>query len=183
MSKPSLVIVIVEDEHHEMLVRRYLKKRGMGPHQVTYLRSPSGEGSAEQWVRTRFAKEVSAYRNRRARAETALILIIDADIQTVQGRLAQIDRGLGEARIQAIDNSEQIARLVPKRNVETWILCLNGQLVDENTDYNKTRDDWNELIPPAAEALFQWTRPRVRAQVHCINSLLSGIRELNRLRF
>ena len=29
---------------------------------------------------------------------------------------------------------EQIARLVPKRNVETWILCLNGQAADEDTD-------------------------------------------------
>ncbi len=46
MSRPSLVIVIVEDEHHEMLIRRYLKKQGMGSHQVTYVRSPSGEGSA-----------------------------------------------------------------------------------------------------------------------------------------
>src|ERR1700719_3585712 len=124
MSKPSFVIVIVEDEHHEMLVRRYLKKGGMGSHQVTYVRSPSGQGSAEQWVRTRFVKEVAAYRNRQARAETALVLIIDADIHTVQGRLAQLNRALREGGIQAIANGEQIARLVPKRNVETWVLCL-----------------------------------------------------------
>lgn len=64
MSKPSFVIAIVEDEHHEMLVRRFLKKSGMGPHQVRYERSPLGEGSAERWVRTRFAKEVNAYRDR-----------------------------------------------------------------------------------------------------------------------
>lgn len=183
MSKPSLVIVIVEDEHHEMLARRHLKQRGMGPHQVTYLRSPSGGGSAEQWVRARFAKEVSAYRNRQTRAETALVLIIDADTHTVQGRLAQLDRALEEGMVQPISNSEQIARLVPKRNVETWILCLNGQPVDENTDYKTTRDDWNELIPPAAETLFQWTRPQVEVPIHCIDSLLSGIRELNRLGF
>jgi hypothetical protein len=183
MSKPSFVIVIVEDEHHEMLVRRYLKKRGMGPHQVTFVQSPSGEGSAEQWVRTRFAKEVRAYRNRQARAETALILVIDADTHTVRGRLTQLDRALREGGVQAVRNDEQIARVVPKRNVETWILCLNEQAVDEETDYKGRRDDWNELIPQAAETLFQWARSQAELPNHCIESLRAGIGELNRVRF
>jgi len=182
MSKPSFVIVVVEDEHHEMLVRRYLKKQGVGPHQVTYLRSPSGEGSAEQWVRTRFAKEVSAYRNRQARAATALILVIDADAHTVQGRLTQLSGALEERGIQAIGNAEQVARLVPKRNVETWILCLNAEAVDEETDY-KERGDWNELIPQAAATLFQWTRAQGELPDHCVGSLRTSIKELNRLRF
>ena len=183
MSKPSFVIVIVEDERHEMLVRRYLKKCGIGPHHVTYVRSPSGEGSAEQLVRTRFAKEVSAYRNRQARAATALILVIDADVHTVRDRLTQLNRGLGEGGVQPIGDAEQIARLVPKRNVETWILCLNEQPVDEETDYKKTRDDWTELIPQAAETLFQWTRPRAVPPNNCVDSLQSGISEMNRVRF
>jgi hypothetical protein len=152
MSKPSLAIVIVEDEHHEMLIRRYLKKHGMGSHQVTYVRSPSGGGSA--WVQSRFAKEVSACRNRQTRAESALILIIDADIHTVQERFSQLNRALAEGGIPAIGNDEQIARVVPKRNVETWILCLNEQHVNEDTDYKRTRHDWNELIPQAAETYF-----------------------------
>jgi hypothetical protein len=39
---------------------------------------------------------------------------------------------------QAVDvTREQIARLVPKPNIETWILCLNGQAVDEDTDLQK----------------------------------------------
>lgn len=181
MSKPSFVIVILEDEHHEMLVRRYLKKCGMGPHQVTYVRSPSGAGSAEQWVRTRFAKEVSAYRNRQARAATALIVVIDADAHTVQGRLTQLSGVLEESRIQAIGNAERVARLVPKRNVETWILCLNENPVDEETDYKVRRDDWNDLIPQAAATLFQWTRAEVPR--HCVESLRIGINELNRLTF
>jgi len=59
---------------------------------------------------------------------------------------------------QAVDvTREQIARLVPKRNIETWILCLNGQAVDEDTDYKRRRDDWTELIPEAAETLSKWT--------------------------
>jgi hypothetical protein len=59
---------------------------------------------------------------------------------------------------QAVDvTCEQIARLVPKRNIETWTLCLNGQAVDEDTDYKRRRDDWTELIPETAETLSKWT--------------------------
>jgi len=183
MSKPSSVIVIVEDERHEMLVRRYLKKCGMGAHQVTYVRSPSGAGSAEQWVRSRFAKEVSAYRNRRARATTALIVVIDADAHTVLRRLTQLSGELKQSGIQAIGNGEQVAQLVPKRNVETWILSLNQETVDEETDYKERRHDWNELIPEAATTLFRWTRTRAKLPYHCVASLRTGIKELNRLTF
>jgi hypothetical protein len=82
---------------------------------------------------------------------------------------------------EVVKDSEQIARLVPKRNIETWILCLNQQPVDEETDYTKTRNDWNELIPPAAKTLVQWTRSQAELPSHCVDSLRSGVRELKRL--
>jgi len=181
MPKPSQVIVLVEDERHEMLVRRYLRRRGMEPHQMTIVPFPAGKGSAEQWVRARFAKEVSAYRNRSARAATALIVMIDADNHTVHGRLSQLGEALRDGGKPPIHDDEQIARLVPKRNVETWILCLNDHQVDEVADYKGTREDWNELIPQASEALFQWTRPNFAVPNHCIDSLRTGIGELRRL--
>jgi hypothetical protein len=150
---------------------------------MTIRSSPSGGGSAEGWVRKRFIEEVVAYRGRQAKAETALIVVIDADTHTVQQRLNQLDQALKDGHKQAIAESEQIARLVPKRNIETWILCLNEHTVDEEADYKQTRNDWGELIPPAAETLFQWTRQEAELPSHCIASLWSGIRELNRLTF
>jgi len=181
MSKPSQMIALVEDERHEMLLRRFLTRCGMERHQVRFERSPSGEGSGERWVRTRFVREVNAYRSRRAKAATALIVMIDADTHTSQKRLQHLSQTLREARIQPIQSHERIAQLTPRRNVETWILCLNRHGVDELTDYKKTRDDWNEMISPAAEALFQWTRPGVTPPSYCVNSLEGGVRELNRL--
>lgn len=164
-----------------MLVYRYLKKRGL---RTRIESSPSGKGSAESWVRKSFAKEVGAYRKRQAKAATALIVVIDADTHTVQDRLNQLDQALRDAGKQRIDaGTEQIARLVPKRNIETWILCLTGQEVDEETDYKNAADGWNKLIPQAAEALFQWTRPKADLPNRCIDSLQSGVRELNRLKF
>jgi hypothetical protein len=183
VNKPSLVIVVLEDDHQKMLVYRYLIKRGLKAYAMRIERSPSGEGSAESWVRKRFVKEVTAYRNRQAR--TALIVVIDADTGTVQDRLRQLDRALTDSGKSTVDTgTEQIARLVPKRNIETWVLCLlNIQAVDEETDYKGTRDDWNELIPPAAETLFQWTRSSADPPNRCIDSLRSGVRELSRLKF
>jgi hypothetical protein len=176
MSKPSLVIIIVEDDHHEMLVRRYLKKRGLENHQMRIKRSPIGEGSAENWVRKGFVKEVKVYRSRHAR--TALIVIIDADTATVNDRLRQLNQAL---EVAVDSDTEQIAQLVPKRNIETWICCLTGHAVNEETDYKK-RDDWNKLIPHAAETLLQWTQSNNEPPEHCVKSLQHGIKQLKRLR-
>jgi hypothetical protein len=184
MSKSSrvYVIVVLEDDRHAMLIRRYLKKRGTGERDMRIERSPSGEGDAKAWVRKTFVKEVNVYRGRHAK--TALIVVIDADTHTVQDRWRQLDQALEDGGKQRVDvEYEQIARLVPKRNVETWILCLNGHAVDEEADYKRTRDDWHDLIPQAAGTLLECTRQRPEPPSHCIDSLRSGLRELNRLTF
>lgn len=181
MSKRCLVIVVAEDENHEMLIRRFLRNRGLDTHEMRIEHSPAAEGSAESWVRKRFPLEVNAYRRRHAR--TGLIAIIDADTVTVQHRLTQLDQALRDAGKQPVDpDNEQIARLVPKRNVETWILCLIGQAVEEETDYKNTRTDWTQVIPRAAETLGQWTRLRDGLPENCTGSLQAGIRELKHLR-
>ncbi len=184
MSKSSrvTVIVVLEDAHHEMLVYRFLAKRGLGKYEMRIERSPSGKVNAEGWVRKTFAKEVNVYRVRHAK--TALIVVIDADTHTVQDRWRQLDQALIDGGKQGVDaEREQIARLVPKRNVETWILCLNGHAVDEKDDYKKKRDGWNDLIPQAAGTLLQWIRQKPGPPDHCIDSLRRGITELNRPRF
>lgn len=181
MRKRCLVIVIVEDEPQEMLVRRYLRQHGLGSREMRFRSSPSGKGSAEQWVRKAFVEETRVYRNRHA--QTKLIVMIDADTHTVEHRLRQLDQGLIESGKDGIDAAtEQIARLIPKRNIETWILYLNGQAVNEETNYKETRNDWNELIPPAAERLFQYARPNAQTP-SVIDSLQRGLTELKRLRF
>jgi len=181
MSNPSLVIVLLEDDRQKMLVYRYLTKRGLNGHGITIKKS--GGGSAEQWVRRQFSREVVAYRNRQARAKSALIVVVDADTHTVEQRLQQLEQVLEDARQQAIGASEHVARLVPKRNVETWILCLNEHSVNEATDYKRASHDWNTLIPTAAEVLHEWAQSDAELPNHCIDSLRRGVRELKRLSF
>lgn len=84
VAKPSQIILLVEDTRHQQFIFGYLRRLGIGRHAMRFERSPSGEGSAEQWVRERFAIEVGACRGRHA--ETKLIVLIDADTFTVQQR-------------------------------------------------------------------------------------------------
>ncbi len=181
MSNPSLVIVLVEDEHHRMLIYRYLKRSGLKSSDIRIRPYPAGRGSAEGWVLQRFPEETAEYRNRQARAGTGLIVMIDADTHAVDDRLTQLDEALRNNGEEPVRKGERIARLVPKRNVETWILCLNEEPVDEEADYTRTRREWNKLIPQAAVTLYQWARPHAVPPNHCVDSLRTGVQELKRL--
>jgi hypothetical protein len=134
---------------------------------------PSGRGSGEQWVRKRYATAVNAFRQRSTRATTWLIVAIDADTGTVDRRLRQ----LSDATPRAED--EAIAHLIPKRHIETWILCLCGEEVDEETDYHGREVDGQ--IKTAASSLFDWSRPNAAPPASCIPSLRVAIPEVQRL--
>jgi hypothetical protein len=179
MAKPSQVILLVEDSRHQQFIFRYLRMLGLKPHAMRVVKSPSGACSAEQWIRERFAIEVEEYRSRHA--ETKLIVLIDADTHSVQQRLRQLDQALHENGVPLIYDTEEIARLVPKRNIETWILCLNEVPVDEIADYKRNHNDWTELIRAAAVTLYGWSRPNASVPLSCVESLQVGIRELRRL--
>ena len=94
---------------------------------------------------------------------------------------SQLGQALTKCGVQPVHHNEQIACLVPRRNIETWILCLCEQAVDEGTDYKRIRDDGNELIPEASNTLFQWSRTNSHLPGHCIDSIRRGIAELRRL--
>lgn len=178
--KASQVVVLAEDERHQMLVRRYLYRLGYSVHSLRLVELPSARGSGEQWVRDRYAKEVKAYRARSARALTALVVVIDADTGDVTRRLRQLNESLDNAALAGRMIGETIAHLIPKRSIETWILCLSDLNVDEINDY---RDEAgiDERIPPAALKLFAWSRPGATISTHCVPSLLAAIPEVQRL--
>ena len=107
--------------------------------------------------------------------------MIDADTYTVQQRIDQLDQSLRNAGGSAIaDDGEGIARLVPKRNIETWVLCLNNVQVNEDTDYKRQSDQWTELIRAAVGTLYEWTRPNAAVPESSVESLRIGTRELQR---
>ncbi len=181
MSKPAWVIVLVEDERHKRFVVQYLRRKGYeNDRQMYFAPLPGGRGCGEQWVRENYLKYVQAYRARASRSDTALIVAIDADTETVDGRLRQLEQTLRAASEPIRTGKERIVLLVPRRNIETWIICLSGEQVDEATDY-KRRPGVDDQIKPASETFFAWSRPNVQTPPHCVPSIAGAIPEIRRI--
>ncbi len=180
MAKPSLVIVLAEDARHQSLIRRYLSRAGFDRHQIRLVELPSGRGCGEQWVRTQYAKQVKEFRRRGASASTALVIAIDADTYTPEQRSAQLRTALEQAALEPRGAGERIGHLIPKRNVETWILGLAGENVDEVSDY-KSRAGVEQLIQRSAETLFTWSRANTGAPMNCVPSLRVALSEIRRV--
>jgi hypothetical protein len=81
MTKASRFVILAEDQHHQRFVRRYLERLGCSKHEIHSEPFPNGRGSGEQWVRRHYTEQVQAFRYRSRKAETALIVVIDADTE------------------------------------------------------------------------------------------------------
>jgi len=187
MSRRSLVTILAEDQQQQRFAYRYLKQRGYLPHEIHAEELPK-KGSGEQWVRLRYANNVAAYRTQADSPRTGLVVMIDADTGVIARRGKQLNTALTEAGSHSRGPNEKIAHLIPKRNVETWILCLNdrrpnGQPVNEEEDYKHHSEARNidELIRPAVEAFHAWSRSNVVPPAHCVPSLRSAIPEVRRI--
>jgi hypothetical protein len=180
---------MAEDQRQQQLVYRFLVRVGVNPRQVEFEISPSGRGSAEQWVRNSFARQVKKCRSRHTRAATALLVMIDADTHSLQERTATLEDALIAGNQRPIDAArDPVAILIPKRNVEAWVLCLylrgaSTPPIDEEQDYKRTRspEEWSEMIHDSAEALVVWTGPEAAFPANLIGSLRHGIGELRRV--
>jgi len=180
MAKPSRVVILAEDHRHQRFAYRYLQRLNVRPHEIYFEPLPSGRGCGEQWVRERYAKAVAAYRQRSTKAISALVVFIDADTGDVDRRIRQFHAGLEQHRLDRPSETERIVHLILCRNMETWILCLHGAVVDEQTDYSR-EPQIDEKIPGAAVTLFHWSRPNTVFPSHCVPSLQRAIPELRRL--
>jgi hypothetical protein len=183
MNKPTAVVVLCEDERTFSFAKRYLNKCG-----ITGIRSKiSPKGCGYDFVINEFANEVLAYRIANARKNTWLIAVVDADTGTVAQRLGKMDKALensNEQRVKDISiKNERIARLVPRRNIETWIKALNSEQVNEtdNYKYKKHDDEWDAIIPSAAVTFFAYTRQNAQVPENLIASLLHGVNEMSRV--
>lgn len=180
MSKPSRIIVLAEDRHHQRFVQKYMERLGHSQHDFYFEDLPSGRGCGEQWVRARYANAVAAYRSRSSRAQTVLIVAIDANGGDVERRIRQLQQALAEVALSPRGDDEKIVHLIPRKNIETWILCLNGRTVNEDDDYTRERDI-DQQFQRAATTLFDWSRPNAVPALNCVPSLLAAIPELRRL--
>lgn len=139
MVAPDLRFIILGEDHaHVNFVRRRLLSEGIGARQITPRKvaaDATGDGG-EKYVRQQFPAEVQYYRAKANHQRVALIVVIDADLDTVAKRQRQLDDTLGELSRRP---DERIALMVPRRNIETWMtVLLDPSTVDadEDTDFS-----------------------------------------------
>ena len=139
MRRQVQLVLLCEDQQQEAFLRRFFTSIGWKGRQLRVNRSPLGKGSAEQFVREQFPKEIKAYRRNRNRVACELVVMLDGDVSGVDARLTALDKACNQASVAPRDNADRVAVFVPTWNIETWLAYLNGETVDE------TRKDYLRL--------------------------------------
>ena len=137
MKRCVQIVLLCEDAQHEAFVRRFLSATGWKTRTLRVEKAPAGRGSAEQYVRRQFPRELKAHRLRHV--NQALVVILDGDLVGVAGRIRQLNEACETAGIDARTPDERIAVFVPTWNIETWFSYLDGETVDE------TKPDYPQL--------------------------------------
>jgi hypothetical protein len=171
------VVVRCEDLQQRVFLYRLLIEKGIGRREIRIEHAPAGRGDAKRWVRRHHVTEVRALRCK-PHLTVALLTMLDADDRTVVDRKRELDEALtadGQDRRQP---SERIAVLVPRRNIETWIHRLLGNLVNETDTYPRYRGRESRCH----EAVREFVRRCPAAMVpDDPPSLRDGCEELTRL--
>ena len=127
MSKASEIVILCEDKAHDVFVRRFLKKGwGVKERVIRTVSYPNGKGSGKKHVEDNIRREAEALRERQA--STVLVVVRDADEDSV----AEVHSMLNSKIVPPRQNSEQMAYIIPKWHIQTWIAYLAGETVDES---------------------------------------------------
>lgn len=136
MSRYTEIVILCEDRQQEVFARYFLLKMlNVSRNRIRIVQQRAGQGAAEHFVRSRYPTEVGALR-RRNHLNICLIVIIDADMQSVDSQRKQLDQALRKNSLDNRQPNEKIGIFIPKRNIETWIYYLSGQSVNENDAYS-----------------------------------------------
>ncbi|MBI1904219.1 MAG: hypothetical protein HYS13_24250 [Planctomycetia bacterium] len=176
MSRRKIQVVLVcEDAAQQGFFRDFLIERGVHHRAIRVERAPRGKGAGDQFVFKQFPVEVQ-YMRTKPHIFRGLVAVVDADTNSVDERLRELDAALVAAQLDRTKPTEPIARIVPKRNIETWIFRLKGNTVNEDDDY-KRKVEPADIKPAARE--FARRCPQAMADQDP-PSLHSGCKELQR---
>jgi len=105
---------------------------------ATFVRrqAPPGEGSGRAHVERRVAGEVRRTAKRLSHTKTRLIVVVDADSDTMEQAVARIE----QHAYPGVTKERHVLTAVPRRNVETWMAFSSDMAVDESTDYKNALD-------------------------------------------
>jgi hypothetical protein len=119
-----------------------------------------------------FPKELRAFRKRqKTTAETLLIVMVDADEDSVEDRRGELNKHAERAGEKPVGPKESVAVLVAKRHVETWIRALLDHTVTEDDDCKTKTPATKGELRRAAQRLHEWSRPNAVPGRSCVPSL------------
>ncbi|MCS7239160.1 MAG: hypothetical protein NZ899_12960 [Thermoguttaceae bacterium] len=126
------VVVLCEDQQHEVFARRFLKKLGVGPRDLRIVGIVPGKQSAEQFVRENFLKELRDYRRMAARKATALVVLMDGNTHGPAERQRQLREACSGHGVEWIRPREKVLLAFPTYRIENWFSYLDGKEVPEH---------------------------------------------------
>ncbi len=130
----SMFYVLGEDDAHRSFVRAWLEANDVSHRRVHVEPEPIGKSGGIHFVIAKCADVVRAARHRATRAQTRVIVAMDADDFSVEERESLIARTLQTA---GESPTELTCLLVPKRHIETWAHALerSSSPPNEHDDY------------------------------------------------
>lgn len=169
------IVVLCEDDLHERCAKRFLKKLSFEPRKIRVVRGLAGRGAASRFVLSQAHNEASEVRRRRNQGhQAALVIVIDGDESGFAQRKRQVEDAIGRER------SEPIAIFVPTWSIETWVLALRGDRVDESESCKlELRDPNPREFADLAHA--RWLLGRQGRETDCPPAMADAVGELGRL--
>jgi hypothetical protein len=177
----SETIILCEDDTHCRLVKAYMKECGLNtiePTCRTKIASRMVQGGNVKWVLNQFPIELAAVRARNTRARTLLIVVADADEGNVADRIAEFHRA------SPITGDDSLVLLIPRRNMETWILfaVTPSNIVNEEDDYKKSNKSFDKsLFRAAAKQIHGWAHDIPVLTLDNVPSLVASLHEWRRI--
>lgn len=169
------IVVLCEDDLHERCAKRFLERLGYEARKIRTVRGIAGRGDASSYVLAQASAQADAVRRRgHMRQQAALVIIIDGDRPDFAVRKRQVEDAIGRER------SEPIAIFVPTWSIETWILALRGESVDESEPLKeRVRDADPREFADLAHA--RWLLVRQGRETDCPPAMADAVGELDRL--
>jgi hypothetical protein len=183
-NRVSQIVLLCEDDEHRRLAVTYMNRCGINTSRVVVERVASRlqQGGNVGWVLDEFPRQMHACRQRhKAKANTLLIVMVDADMLEVAARRHQLNERLALAGYDGLSVNDPVALLIPRRHVETWIRALLGEGVTEEDDCKAKNRPTRDEVRQAADTAYQWSRPNANAGPTCVPSLALALPEWRKI--
>lgn len=154
MGVTKKIVLACEDAQQSSFVSECLKKLGAKKLKrdlypwIAAREEPNG--NVDSVIKHVTDVEFPAWKSRCPSCTTLLVVVADADTKSIPARMdcfpPRGDSPWGNLYVI----------VVPKRNIETWVVLSNGTEVDETTDYKNSRTTASDVAKNAASRLLDW---------------------------